>query len=166
MNFTVPRSGRRVAGMPKDRRPILLGMNNPLSEKPEHALFPHPPGCTGWRIWQMLRDFAGEEVTRAQYLAAFDRRNLVDGKTWDRGRALAGVDKFVVDVRERVVVVFGEAPRVALRLPKLLMHPQLIGDVTWRQLPHPSGRCRWYNDPNNRAAAGTLLAELYHGGKL
>lgn len=148
-----------------DKRPILLGMNNPLSSNPRHALFPHPPGCTGWRIWQMLRDFCDEEVTRAQYIAAFDRRNLVDDKVWDRGKALDGVDRLIAAVRRRTVVVFGEAPRVALRLPKLLMHPQIIDGVTWRQLPHPSGRCRWYNDPENRAVAGALLAELYHGGK-
>jgi len=30
-------------------KPILLGMNNPLSDDQAHALYPVPDGCTGAR---------------------------------------------------------------------------------------------------------------------
>jgi hypothetical protein len=142
-------------------------MNNPVSSKPEHALFPYPPGCTGHRVLEMLR-LRRPNVTRQQYLAAFDRRNLVAGKVWDKREAQRAADTFRKDSgnRGRVVLVFGEEPRKALGLEKLLVHPQrdLLCDITWRQLPHPSGRCYWYNEPECRELAADLLAELYDMG--
>lgn len=141
-------------------RAVLIGMNNPLSSDPEHALYPHPPGCTGWRIWQMLMD-RRPGVTRGQYLRAFERVNLVDGREWRAAEARARARELRGALRGRVVLVLGAAPRRALELPPLLVHPQELGGVTWRQLPHPSGRCRWYNEPEARATAAALLAELY-----
>jgi hypothetical protein len=145
-------------------RPVLLGMNNPVSSRPEHALFPYPPNCTGWRVLEMLRSRV-PTVTRSQYCAAFDRRNLLDAKVWKTDDAREAAQHFLdLDVPKligRTVLVFGAQPRRLLGLPELLLHPQTMHGVTWRQLPHPSGRNRWYNDARHKAAAAMLLEELY-----
>jgi hypothetical protein len=152
--------GGQVIHVPKDARPVLLGMNNPLSSDPAHALYPHPPGCTGWRLWEMLNERV--PLSKTQYLRTFDRRNLVDKPKWskqearDRGRWLREFD-----LRGREVVVLGNEPRDALLLPPKLIEPQLIEGITWRQIPHPSGRNLWYNDPHNRMLVAVLLEQLY-----
>jgi hypothetical protein len=117
----------------KDTRPVLLGMNNPVSSEPGHELYPAPPGCTGHRIWMMLNSKTG--ASKSQYLRTFDRRNLVSGKTWSRGRAVEAGRVLIEELVGREVVVFGEEPRRALGLQKLLIHPQVMFGVTWRQLP-------------------------------
>jgi hypothetical protein len=145
----------------RDTRPVIVGMNNPLSTSPEHALFPAPDGCTGHRIWRMLNERTG--CTRGQYLAAFDRRNLVVGD-WSAQVARDSAAQLISGMeRGRVVVVLGEGPRRALDLPRQLIRPVSRLGVVWRQIPHPSGRCRFYNDPVARAVVALLLEELYRG---
>ena len=140
-------------------KPILMGMNNPLSARPEHALFPYPPGCTGHRIWKMLEARTG--ATRSQYLEAFERRNLLNSLAWKKHEARPAALAVWPQLLGRVVVLLGNDPRDAFGVPPLLVHPQEYGGVTWRQLPHPSGRCHWYNSPKNRDVAALLLQELY-----
>lgn len=140
-------------------KPILLGMNNPLSSRPEHALYPDPVGCTGHRIWRMLH--ARTQASQEEYLEAFDRRNLLGTRTWCTDQARDAASHFIREACGRVVLVLGAEPRDALRLPRLLVKPLVMHGVTWRQLPHPSGRNLWYNNPENRHVAELLLEELY-----
>lgn len=144
-----------------DVRPVLIGMNNPISQLLEHALYPYPPGCTGWRLWDMLNDGVSGGVTKRQYLATFDRRNLVVGD-WSLQQARAGARAMYASLQGREVLVLGNGPRDAFGLKPLLLHPQQVAGITWRQLPHPSGRNHWYNDRACRATASALLAELYN----
>lgn len=141
-------------------KPLLIGMNNPLSPHPRHALYPDPVGCTGHRIWVMLNERTGAD--QDQYLEAFDRINLVIGQ-WDRAQAKAKARSLMAsgELRGRTVVLLGEKVREAFSLDKYLIHPQLIDGVMFRQLPHPSGLNRWYNEPVNMSMAGMLLADLY-----
>jgi hypothetical protein len=44
--------------------------------------------------------------------------------------------------------------------PDLIL-PVVLDGVTYRQLPHPSGICRWYNDPTCAELAVLVLEELY-----
>lgn len=150
-------------------RPVLLGMNNPISSRPEYALYPYPPGCTGHRLLRLLqRRLPG--VGRREYLAAFDRRNLLHRLTWSRADARRAAEEFLeVQVPEllgRTVVVLGDQVRNLLGLEKMLIHPVESHGVTWRQLPHPSGRCLWYNDQHCAELAALLLEELYEQGRL
>jgi hypothetical protein len=117
----------------EDKRPVLVGMNNPVSSDPAHALFPHPPGCTGYRLWEMLKTRI-PHVTRREYLDAFDRRNVVGHAVYNREEAL-------------------------------LLHPQENGGVSWRQIPHPSGRNLWFNDEQNRTLVAMLLEDLYNASR-
>lgn len=143
---------------------VLLGMNNPLSERPGMALWPDPPGCTGWRIWKMLND-ARPDVSPSMYRTGFERRNMLDSKEWDRSAAQAYSNTLRIGLRGREVVVFGEEVRRVVGLAKVIIHPQTVEGVVWRCLPHPSGRCLWYNDPACRMLAGLLLAEMYERGR-
>ncbi len=146
---------------PKAQRPILIGMNNPVSSNPDHALFPVPEGCTGNRLWRMLE--SRTRATRANYRDVFERRNLVRGKTWNMMQASARAHEITVELRGtgRTVVLLGQDVRQAFCHPKQLIHPQDIDGVIWRQLPHPSGRNHWYNNPENVKLAELLLEELY-----
>lgn len=140
-------------------RPVLLGMNNPLSLRPEHALWPDPPGCTGWRLWRMIADACG--ATAAQYLAAFDRRNGLSQRAWS-ARDAAEAGRELARTASGTWVVLGAATWLALGLGARPWPLGCLdsGRARWHALPHPSGRCLWYNDQAHRAAAGELLARL------
>lgn len=142
---------------------VLVGMNNPYSLSAENALLPSPAGCTGHNIWKMLNELTG--ATRSEYAKAFDRRNLVLGKFCaTRARDAATAMTFPPG---SVVVALGEEVRRAFDLPRQLIDPWEDEDrgVTWRQVPHPSGRNHFYNDPVQRRLVAMLLTELYQGEK-
>jgi hypothetical protein len=152
-------------------KPLLLGMNNPLSDDPEYDLYPYPEGSTGWRLWKMLP----EGTTRRQYLDAFDRANLLHARGWDARAARAAARLLMPSLAGRFVVVLGTEVRAALGLP--LAEPlsicRTVGmgimgaieyDLEWLAFPHPSGRNRWFNQAENRAAAVRVLTDLALGG--
>lgn len=139
-------------------------MNNPLSADPEHALFPSPSGCTGWRLWRMLHERTG--ASKTQYLRAFDRRNLLNRRTWQTTDARSAACRFLTQDCGRIpagttIVVLGAETARALGLDAPLVDPTGDMSLTWRRLPHPSGRNLWFNNPNNKLVASLLLEELY-----
>lgn len=142
-------------------RPLLIGMNNPVSTQPGFELYPLPANCTGHRLWTMLNARTG--ATKGQYLEAFERRNLVRGIDYDKTRAKARAHEISMELdgSGRTIILLGQDVRAAFGHPRLLVHPQVIGGCTWRQLPHPSGRNIWYNDPENVRVAELLMEELY-----
>lgn len=151
-------------------KPLLLGMNNPLSTDPEFDLYPYPEGSAGWRLWKLLP----EGTTRLHYLEAFDRHNLVRAQTWSPAAARAEAARLLPALDGRVVVVLGTEVRAALDLPKVepltfttTMFPA-IGRrrrvaFDWLALPHPSGRNHWYNVEANRGAAREVLTSVMLG---
>lgn len=140
-------------------KPVLVGMNNPRSVAPEFALYPKPKGCTGHRLWQMIH-VVNANVDGLTYARCFDRRNVVVGE-WDDKTARFAADRMKKDFREgSTVVLLGDKVRRVFGLEKLLIHPQTIDGVSYRQIPHPSGMNRFYNDPVCRELVGTLLNEL------
>ena len=142
---------------------MLIGMNNPVSQLPGHELFPYPPGCTGHRLLEMLQGRV-PDVTRRKYLDTFERRNLVVGRSYDKDVAKFSAASIYAEVwgSQRVVVLLGNDVRKAFGVPPLLLHPQVIGGTTYRQVPHPSGLNRWYNEDKNREVVAVLLEELYN----
>jgi hypothetical protein len=101
----------------------------------------------------------------ANYRDVFERRNLIRGSTWDAVHAKARAHEVACELHGsgRTVVLLGQDVRQAFGHPRLLIHPQEIGGVVWRQLPHPSGRNTWYNKEENKKLAELLLEELYNG---
>jgi hypothetical protein len=141
-------------------RPILLGMNNPHSTRLELALAPFPEGCSGYRLWKVLYDYYG--VLKKDYLTKFDRRNLVNEKQWSMEKAKKAASLFLEHAAGRTIVLLGDDVRRALGVEKLEPGVRLwCGGTSFYQLPHPSGRCHWYNDESNRRLAADLLKDLY-----
>lgn len=148
-------------------RPVLVGMNNPLGDNPEYALFPAPEGCTGWRIWQMLHERTG--ATRSDYMHVFERMNVMDSVTWDRSTARVEANKRWPLLSGRTVVFLGQQVVWSFQLPKSepleWQNPEpdfaLSVPLRWCLMPHPSGLNHWYNDPVNRMAASLRLEQLY-----
>lgn len=153
-----------VAAVAARPRPLIVGMNNPLSDDPEHALYPHPDGCTGHRIWRMLEARTG--ATRRDYLRVFERINLVAGRYWDRKSARGAARKLRAGFAGRHVVLLGREVQDAFEMPLMTPGELVIGSgpdaVTFHAMPHPSGRNTWYNYPENRQSMCDLLARLYN----
>ena len=157
-------------------RPLLVGLQNPLSDDPRYALYPEPDGCTGHRLYEML----GVPWTHRSYLRAFDRVNLLRGDEQVGGRGYMSrlrrgcgrlVDE-IVDRKSMTVVLLGadvfravferRAPWLTWRERSVVGRGyQRIGfKVRFLALPHPSGQNRWYNRPGNREAAARELRQL------
>lgn len=126
------------------------------------ALYPAPRGCAGHRVWRLCG-----EPPSADYLRAFRRLNVLDSRTWNRGRARLEGQRKWRSLQDDNVVVFGRDALWALGLPRvepLSEHGPTEWGVTWRYLPHPSGRCHWYSDALCWRMASTLLTELMEEG--
>lgn len=142
-------------------KPVLIGMNNPASPvDPTVALFPAPSGCTGHRLWKMLNELTGAH--KADYLRAFDRRNLLSKRVWDPMLAAIESKNLWDSLKGRTVLVLGNSPCQVLHLPtetRLLWNN--YRGVRWCLVPHPSGRNHWYNIEINRELVALRLEELY-----
>lgn len=139
------------------RKPILLGLINPHNTEP---LYVRPVGCSGYRLSSFLREFSA--LTEDDYLNLFDRRNLLVSNEDDPHIA---ADEFRSTLGSGDnVILLGEAVRRALTtsidLPKMLIHPITVDDVTYRQIPHPSGLTRFYNDSVARQLVAMMLLDL------
>jgi len=157
-------------------KPLLLGLNNPLSVDPADALVPWPDGCSGHRLYCALREVRST-FTIANYLEAFDRANLLPAGASlpaikrDQRRLMRECAKRLRnDARDfhagRDIVVLGRDSWEAmynciqsLRGVVVLESRMALG-VRWHRVPHPSGRSLWYNEEANRRAVGELLLRL------
>lgn len=151
-------------------KPVLLAMNNPIRPEPEYALYPYPPNCTGHRVWRMLDEAAqrvGTHVSRSEYLDGFDRINLLNAREWSACDAAARAQEVLPRLADRRVAVLGVATLRALRLPRPTDWLEWGdgGGLRYTLMPHPSGRCREYNDPEFRARVGDAILRLYLSGK-
>lgn len=142
---------------------VVIGMTNPASERPEHALWTRPVGCSGHRLWQMAAARTG--VSEEDWLAMTDRRNLCVGG-WCREDALVAARAMTPEIRSRTTVLLGA--EVASCFPSTGMLCQWQRPTgtpprnpsPWIHIPHPSGMCRWYNSPANRVCVEILLGDL------
>lgn len=104
-------------------------------------------------------------VTMEEWLAMTDRRNLCVGE-WSREAARAQAREWLPELSGRVCVLLGQ--EVASCFPSLgrmcrwavPMGTPPRAAPPWIHIPHPSGLCRWYNDPSDLAAAEILLGDL------
>jgi hypothetical protein len=158
-----------MAWVPDDAsRPLIVGMNNPLSLDPKYALYPTPKGCAGHRLYEMLRAVESS-VTMSGYARRFERVNLVVGP-WSASSAKirahemipALVGRRVVLLGREVAKSFGFSDKCDFSVGGNLGLHGCDGSVFY-VLPHPSGRNPLYNDPEVRRAAGEVLARLWRG---
>lgn len=129
--------------------PLLVGLDNPHSTHPGSALLPRPKGSAGYRLWQM------SEMPVGEYLTRFARINTCDmfpDNYWCVG--------------DRYVIILGRqaAFRISMIAPVSKKFFEGSWSPSWRStfipVPHPSGRSRFYNYPENRAKLTKLLKEI------
>lgn len=141
---------------------VLVGLDNPQSGDPKHALYPWPPNCTGYRLCQMMG------LSMREYLHLFERDNLFPdcmaygGVEERRRRATELVSRHLAPDRDVWMVACGTPVYGLLTTAtpdKLEFMRMQSGDHHYHcaALPHPSGRNRWYNGPSNARQARFFL---------
>jgi hypothetical protein len=130
---------------------MLVGEANPATGDPAMALLPVPRGGAGARLATMIG------LTDCEYLGTFYRANLCDVR-WDRRAAsdkaaviarLSGALQFdVVMLGARVAAAFGLSRLGPWERSERFIH-----------VPHPSGRCRTWNDARQRERLRVLMLE-------
>ncbi len=131
---------------------LIVGEDNPHSADPRYALYPHPPGCAGHRL---CRDVLGYEF-RADYLKEFDRTNLCSG-TWSTTEARVRALDLLESGRPMVLLGAKVARAFGLEFAPFSV---ACGAALMAVLPHPSGRCRVWNEPGSFARARATVATL------
>ena len=154
------RRGTELFSAAMINRPIILGLINPHNTEP---LYIRPTGCSGYRLASFLREFSS--LTGDDYLKLFDRRNLLLSNE-DDPHIAADAFRSTLNPGDQVILL-GEAVRRALTtsiaLPKMLIHPITVDGVTYRQIPHPSGLTRFYNDAVARQLVAMMFLDLLGG---
>jgi hypothetical protein len=139
------------------KRVAIIGMNNPLSENPRYALWPHPVNSTGWILWQLTRVRTG--ATSQDYLRAFQRYNLGIRRHWDEKEARAewkDTEYSLFQSFDRVVLLGAAVRRAAnVLLPQLYVSESLVC------IPYPSSLNRWYKEARNEQIVQVIMEELY-----
>jgi hypothetical protein len=132
-------------GRPFFLRPLIVGLDNPHSADPRLALWPYPRGCAGAR----LADLA--DLSPRAYLRAFDRANACD---LDRASFWPSQEP------GRTVILLGRAVAKWAGMPAApFWQPLSHAGCAVLVIPHPSGRCLLYNDPEARAQARAILRQ-------
>jgi hypothetical protein len=147
---------------PNRSRALLLGEDNPLSDAPEHALYPYPEGCSGHRLMKILG------LPEDQYLA-LHRANLCSRESFSmkearRRAVLLCTDPFAP---WRVIVMLGRKVADAFGYERDFfthgIEPRTASwttPITLVSLPHPSGRVLLWNKPESRQRAREILREM------
>lgn len=146
-------AARHESGMPHaglGKHVLLVGMDNPISDDPENALYNWPRGCAGYQLCSHVLDLPGHV-----YLGIW-RTNLCTGG-WNAkaARARAKLLTTSPDMPWRVVVALGSD--VGRAMPAEL---EIRGVVRLVRIPHPSRRNTRWNDPAYVTAAREAVREF------
>lgn len=128
-------------------RPLLVGELNPHSARRDRALAPLPRGAAGDRLRKVLG------MTDREYLRAFVRTNLC-WRRWSRRQARREAT-VIARTWPGPVVLLGQKVAAAFGLE----YRPLTRDGRFLVVPHPSGRCRAWNDPT----VGNAVRQLVRG---
>lgn len=138
----------------------LLGEHNPYGAHPKYALYPSPAGCAGWRLSKILG------MSEDEYIAAFERRNLLAQDRWSAPLARRAAQALLCEVRDGdALVLLGARVSKAFGFDfaPCTVHDRLLnGEARVRYLvsPHPSGLSRQWNDPTMRLAVRDAVRAL------
>jgi hypothetical protein len=145
-------------------RPLLVGEANPYSPNPRLALYPYPPHSAG----ACLRRLLG--MTHHEYMAAFDRVNLFTHPP-AKWSALSAREAALEVQRKRdneVVILLGRRVAKAFDFDLEWWSHQEFGrardgkSVTLVLAPHPSGRCREWNNPRSCVRLRKIVGRYLH----
>lgn len=148
---------------------LLLGEDNPQSSRPEFQLYPRPSGCAGHRLQSTVL-----ELPEYHYLAIW-RANLCS-PTWNSLAARQRMWKLLdVETPWTTIVALG---RKVAKTFELALETKIVfdrdgvdsgpmklepfstasfGAKRVVSLPHPSGRCREWNDASAFTRAQSLM---------
>ena len=148
-------------------RPLLIGQAPGPRTRPDCPLFPFPTTSAGGRLKTIMG------ITRREYLSKFDRINLLPYFPGQHKRD----DKFPMPVAKlaaaairpllagRTVILVGRNVADAFdhegmfhawsvwQARRRCPVTRDLGHGVVAVVPHPSGRCRWYNEQGNREEA-------------
>lgn len=141
-------------------RTWLIGMNNPYGPEERYALYPEPKNSAGDRLCRVILG-----LHKSVYLSHFHRRNTMVGRKWDRKLAKAGALGLFSEIpMGHTVVLLGKEVWVAwsgLVFPGTSWEPFLVLDGPLDRkfvlFPHPSGLCRYWNEPGAYSQARQSL---------
>ena len=131
-------------------RPLLVGEAN---------LFPWPPSSAGGRLMEMLG------MEKEEYMISFDRVNLFEGvpARWSTPEARVRANAIQYNYGNEVVFLLGARVARAFGIDRdpwsiVQRADSMDGSlVTFVLLPHPSGRCRAWNDKRSIARLRRLV---------
>lgn len=147
---------------PLGRRILFVGENNPQSVLEREALWPHDTHASGSRLMKILG------LSWSQYVSCW-RTNLCPGEeTWDSKNAIhRGVKLIELESPPWSTVVFLGSKVQKLALPRDVrpenferrIHTGAFRPINFVSLPHPSGLCREWNDPESEILARLLMKQ-------
>ena len=130
-------------------KPLLIGEANPYGSDPYYALYPEPENASGGRLARILG------LSAERYLEVFDRRNLCPME-WSMKVARVEARQILLADLDRPIVLLGAKVSRAFELDFLPFNRER----RLYQLPHPSGLCRIWTEPNAISRARALLVDL------
>lgn len=150
-----------------ERRPVLLGLDDPISAAPNFPLFP-TPGSPGHKLLLTVQG-VDPEFTETDYLRYFERITLCPTypATKDPVERRNLWTQMTSLYRGRIVVCMGKPVWALSGMDEgspygvLYPYPPLML-LAW--LPHPSAKNRFYNSETNRNAVGNFLRSLVRRG--
>src|SRR5712691_1480211 len=137
------------------RRTILIG------QAPARRAGPPLAGRIGARLASLA------ELSPAEYLAAFERRNVLErwpgkdgkGDRFPPALARSAAARMTPSLRRRRVIFLGRATARAFGFGEDLFAWKNFCGFEAAAFPHPSGVNRWWNDPPNVARAADFLTQ-------
>jgi len=135
-----------------ETRVLLVGEVNPFGGNPRMALFYHPRTSSGNRARLILG------LSDGDYVRYCGRVNLCVGR-FELGAARVAAATLLSSRTELVFVLLGLRVRQSFFVPRLY-EPSVRAGKTLVAVPHPSGRCRAWNDPSVASRVRDLLREL------
>lgn len=105
------------------------------------------------RCGKRLADLLG--LSLQTYIVVCDRVNLCGGMRWSPLEARASV--VALKARGGRIVLLGRRVGAEFGISAGFLTTHCGGSALLLLLPHPSGRCRWWNAPSNVAAAKLAL---------
>lgn len=156
MDLANPPSLRKSSRTP---RVYIVGLNDPESSDPAHALSPRIVGSSGNRLWKMANRISG--VSAENWEEWTQRINLLHCKELPRdyqqiaqhkGRRLGGL------IYGRTTILLGrEVARYVQHYEDMFKWSQTRD---WICIPHPNNKAKEYTFEGCQLATGILLSEL------
>ena len=136
-----------------DDSPVLVGELNPYGVDPRYALYPLPERASGHRLQELVLGIRPRDYIRLR------RFNLCTGK-WSMRDARTRAAGLKEEYAASTLVLLGRKVATAFDCGHLALFARSVGvDRSIVVIPHPSGLCRVWNEPDSFDRARTLVRD-------